>query len=888
MIAGQALEWAVGGVFALLVVLISVEYLKHRDRPRRWLAASVVLLGIVACLDAASSALGSTSDVITDILLVLFALSGWALVEFRNDVLPLERRYRIAVAVAVLGTIAFLLVAFVPGSGGTPLIGPSGQPLTAAQAAALGRLTVAQAAASVLLLAVWGGCVLEPVISFWVHTRDLPVVQRGRLRALTLAYGGLIVILAISVGTGLGGGGSRLSLATTALALVVAPLFYVTFAPPRWLRRAWREREEEEFRNALSDLLLFSPDLQTLAMRSSEWAARLVGADGAVIGTTERPLLGRYGLDEVRSEALVKDLVFLPEGSGSAAIDVSGRAVRVPLRSQVEGAAITVRAGQLTPLFGEDEIARLREFGHVLSSAMDRVVLFERVRRNAELLDLAYDAILTWSLKDNAIRYWNRAAQALYGWSAAEALGTAPEVLLQTSLESRADVMAQLLKSGRWEGEFTQVTKDGTTITVGARWALQRDEEGSPDTVIEINRDISGSKMAAEQLRRARDEAERASQAKSEYLSRMSHELRTPLTAMLGYGDLLELRDPRPDQLEAIDAIQQASGHLLSLVNDVLDIARIESGRERLAPESVAISSIVEECMRLVTPAASERGIQLSTELSEASAEYVEADRQRLLQSLLNLVSNAVKYSGDGASVTVRAETERRKTKDSKVTLSVIDTGPGLTVEQQERLFQPFERLGAERTTIQGTGLGLALTKKLVDAMGGDIGVITAPGEGSTFWITLKRAPAEVRKRVPPDLEVVAPAAQRHTVLYVEDNLATISLMEQIFSMRPQIRLITAMQGGLTLDLAREHSPDAVILDLHLPDIPGDEVLNRLRADPRTSHIPVVMFSADATERQVKRLAAAGARAYLTKPVKVMEFLRTLDEVLAAPRAVAG
>ena len=878
-----------GGVFALLVVLISVEYLKHRDRPRRWLAASVVLLGIVACLDAVASALGSTGGVITDVLLVGFALSGWALVEFRHDVLPLERRYRIAVAVAVLGTIAFLLVAFVPDSGVTPPVE---------------TLTVAQAAASVLLLAVWGGCVLEPVISFWVLTRDLPVVQRGRLRALTLAFGGLIVILAISVGTGLGGGGSRLSLATTALALVVAPLFYVTFAPPRWLRRVWREHEEEEFRNALSDLLLFSPDLQTMARRAAEWAGRLVGADGAVIGTAERPLLGVYGLDEVRAEALVKDLVFLPEGSGTAAIDVSGRAVRVPLRSQVEGAAITVRAGQLTPLFGEDEIARLREFGHVLSSAMDRVVLFERVRRNAELLDLAYDAILTWSLKGNDIRYWNRAAQALYGWSAEEALGMAPEVLLETSLESRDDVMKHLLKTGRWEGEFTQVTKDGRTITVGARWALQRDEEGSPDTVIEINRDISDTKLAAEQLRRARDDAERASQAKSEYLSRMSHELRTPLTAMLGYGDLLELRDPRPDQLEAIDAIQQASGHLLSLVNDVLDIARIESGRERLASESVAVSSIVEECMRLVTPAALERHIQLSTDLSEARAEYVEADRQRLLQSLLNLVSNAVKYSGEGASVAVRAEIEGARgkgarAKDGKaagkgkgavgtVRLSVSDTGPGLTPEQQDRLFQPFERLGAERTTIQGTGLGLALTKKLVNAMDGDIGVITAPGEGSTFWITLKRAPAEVRKRVPRDLEVVAVAATRHTVLYVEDNLATISLMEQIFSMRPQVRLITAMQGGLTLDLAREHNPDAVILDLHLPDIPGDEVLNRLRADPRTAHIPVVMFSADATERQVKRLAAAGARAYLTKPVKVMEFLRTLDEVLAAPRAATG
>ena len=873
MIAAQTLDWTVGGVFALLVLLTAVEWLRHRDRPRRWLAASVVLLGLVACIDAASTALASTNEIVTDVLLVLFALSGWALIEFRNDVLPLDRKFRLAYAVAVLGTIGFLMFAFIPARAPVTLPGQSNGT----------SLTTLQAASSVVLLAVWGACVTEPIISFWVHSGRLPAVQRGRLRALTLGYGGIIVILAISVGTGLGGGGSRLSLATTSLALVVAPLFYATYAPPTWLRRMWREREEEDFRGALSELLLTSPDLQTMAGRAAEWAARLVGAGGAVIGTFEQPTLGVYGLEEHTAERLAIDLVWLQDAGATAAVDVTGSAVRVPLRSQVEGASITVRAGPLTPIFGEDELARLREFGSVLASAMDRVVLFERVRRNAELLDLAYDAILTWNLKDNAITYWNLAAEAMYGWSASEAVGKVPEVLLQTRLESREEVMAQLLSTGRWEGEFTQMTKEGNMIAVGARWALQVDHEGNPDSVLEINRDISDSKLAAEQLRHARDDAERASQAKSEYLSRMSHELRTPLTAMLGYGDLLELRDPRPDQLEAIEAIQQASGHLLSLVNDVLDIARIESGRERIAPEPVSIDATVDECVRLVAPAALERGITLNAGLGDAATDYVDADRQRLVQSLLNLLSNAVKYSGEGATVSVRADSD-----GEKIRLSVVDTGPGLTKDQQQRLFQPFERLGAERTTIQGTGLGLALTKKLVDAMGGQIGVQTAPGEGCSFWITLTRAAEALRPRISRELEVAAPVATSHTVLYVEDNLATIALMEQIFSMRPQIRLITAMQGGLTLDLAREHNPDAVILDLHLPDIPGDEVLRRLRSDPRTSHIPVVMFSADATERQVQRLLAAGARAYLTKPAKVMEFLGTLDSVLASPRAAAG
>jgi CheY-like chemotaxis protein/anti-sigma regulatory factor (Ser/Thr protein kinase) len=258
----------------------------------------------------------------------------------------------------------------------------------------------------------------------------------------------------------------------------------------------------------------------------------------------------------------------------------------------------------------------------------------------------------------------------------------------------------------------------------------------------------------------------------------------------------------------------------------------------------------------------------------------VHADHQRLNQAMLNLLSNAVKYSGDGARVVVRAE----HVADERVRIAVSDTGPGLSVEQQARLFQPFDRLGAERTTTQGTGLGLALTKKLIEAMDGEIGVESAPGQGSTFWITLERAyaPPEGDGHIDKVIPATVHQAER-TVLYVEDNLATVALMEEIFSMRPQIRLITAMQGGLTIDLAREHRPDLIILDLHLPDISGDEVLRRLRDGERTAHIPVVMFSADATERQVKRLLQMGARAYLTKPVKVKEFLSTLDQVLSIP-----
>ena len=568
--------------------------------------------------------------------------------------------------------------------------------------------------------------------------------------------------------------------------------------------------------------------------------------------------------------------------------DAPRGAIAVPLESGIGRGVLAVTAGPLTPVFGEDEIDRLQNYAAAVTTALDRVHLVERLQRNVELLDLAYDAILTWDLKSRAISYWNHAAEDVYGWTAAEAMGQDPAQLLKTTTpDLREHVFAQLRTFGRWEGELVQYTKEGTRIDVSARWALQKDPERRAEIVLEINRDITASKRAAEELRNARDVAEQASRAKSEYLSRMSHELRTPLTAMLGYSDLLEIRDPRDDQTQAINAIQKAGGHLLSLVNDVLDIARIESGREMLSLDSVAMADVVEGCVRLITPAAMENRIHIGTDFTGAAGDHVIADRQRVTQALLNLLSNAVKYSGVDARVDVIVTRE----SGERIRIAVSDTGPGISPERRERLFQPFERLGAERTTIPGTGLGLALTRKLVEAMRGELGVESVVGEGTTFWILLDRAPTmdPITPSAPvPAAPTAAPLPSERTVLYVEDNLATITLMEEIFSMRPQISLITAMQGGLTLELARQHQPDLIVLDLHLPDLSGDTVLRRLRRDARTAHIPVVIFSADATERQVKRLMAAGARAYLTKPAKVAEFLSMLDDVFAPTPVHAG
>jgi PAS domain S-box-containing protein len=871
-LALQIQQWAAGGAFVLLGLLTVVHSIRHGGGARRYLALSVGLLGAVGLVSRLDDLTANRYVWLTDVSVTLFLFSGWAFLLFRNAVLPMRRWLLLTTGAVVVITAALLVAVSLP----------SGSAVT---------VTWVQLLVTMLFAVVWLGCVGEPIVRLFRLSFGVPAVQRARLRALTLGYAVIVVILILSVAASYVAANPVLTLVVSSLTVVAAPVLYIGFAPPQWLRRSWREREEASFRKAVNDLLLYSPDRVTLGQRALEWATRLVGAEGGVLATADGAVLVTQNMDQAAAWEVLRDM---PEQAdeGATIASVVGTlrgAVAVPLDSQLGRGVLAVTAGPLTPVFGEDELERLRHYAVAVTSALDRVQLVERLQRNVELLDLAYDAILTWDIKSGAIGFWNRAAEDVYGWTAAEAVGREPSELLKTSTPlMREEIVNQLRTFGRWEGELVQYTKEGTRIDVSARWALQKDVERRAEIVLEINRDITASKRAAEELRTARDVAEQASRAKSEYLSRMSHELRTPLTAMLGYSDLLEIRAPRDDQTQAIAAIQKAGGHLLSLVNDVLDIARIESGREMLALESVAISDVVDECVRLITPAAMERRIHVATDFSAAAGAHVIADRQRTTQALLNLLSNAIKYSGDSARVDVIVSRDG----DARVRVAVSDTGPGIAPQLRERLFQPFERLGAERTTIPGTGLGLALTRKLVEAMRGELGVESVVGEGTTFWILLDRAPSVA---APPvitlDERAVADAAQpqgERVVLYVEDNLATIALMEDIFAMRPQIRLITAMQGGLTLELARQHQPDLIVLDLHLPDLSGDTVLRRLRRDPRTAHIPVVIFSADATERQVRRLMNAGARAYLTKPAKVAEFLRMLDDVFAATPVAAG
>ena len=393
-------------------------------------------------------------------------------------------------------------------------------------------------------------------------------------------------------------------------------------------------------------------------------------------------------------------------------------------------------------------------------------------------------------------------------------------------------------------------------------------------------RDVTNARRAAEELARATEEAERANQAKSEFLSRMSHELRTPMNSVLGFSQLLE-RDEQlsAEQRDSVHHIVSGGRHLLQLIDEVLDIARIEAGRMALSPEPVAVCDLLEDAVALVRPLAAERRIAISVDADDCSR-HVRADRQRLKQVILNLLTNAVKYNRQAGAICISCQ----PADGGRLRIAVTDTGLGIAAEHLDRLFVPFDRLGAEQSGPEGTGIGLALSKGLVEAMGGFIGVDSRPGEGSTFWVEFERIddPVERIARGPISAAEGLVRSTAGSVLYIEDNLANVKLIERILRDRPGVRLLTAMQGRMGLELARRHRPDLILLDLHLPDVPGREVLHELLTTPETEQIPVAIISADATNGQVGRLLAAGARAYLAKPLDVGELLSIVDDVVAA------
>ena len=417
--------------------------------------------------------------------------------------------------------------------------------------------------------------------------------------------------------------------------------------------------------------------------------------------------------------------------------------------------------------------------------------------------------------------------------------------------------------SARSTNRFQQTQQD----LVAERWWTLERVQAAHDRLFEANRELQAARAAAD----------RANRAKSEFLSRMSHELRTPLNAILGFAQLLEMRELDEEQRESVDEISRGGRHLLALTNDVLDISRIETGRLSLSVESVCLADVLEESMSLIRPLAADRDIRLNARRDDACADFVSADQQRLRQILLNLLSNAVKYNRPQGSVEVACET----TPEGRVRIVVMDTGAGIEAEKMSGLFEPFERLGAEQTEVEGTGLGLALSKRLAEAMGGSLSAESVRGHGTTFVVELERAENPMERAVTGPASDPASLSGGGCVLYIEDNRPNVRLVEMALADRPEIELLTASTGEAGLELARDRRPALALVDMNLPDIDGGEVLARLRADPATAGIPVVILSADATPRHIKELLAVGAQDYMTKPFDLTELFEVINAALA-------
>src|SRR5438270_8194673 len=475
----------------------------------------------------------------------------------------------------------------------------------------------------------------------------------------------------------------------------------------------------------------------------------------------------------------------------------------------------------------------------------------------------------------------NPAMARMYGYSSPEELINSVADIgrkVYVDPERRSEFKCQIEKQGSVElFEYEAFRKDGSKIWLCENARAVRDENGGIIYYEGTVEDITEQKRVTE--------VERASRAKSEFLSRMSHELRTPLNAILGFGQLLERQKPTAVQKSRISHILNAGRHLLNLINEILDIARVESGRFQLSLEPVLVEHAVDEVIDLIRPLAAERKIEITrTPLFESSPSVL-ADRQRLKQVLLNLLSNAVKYNRPAGRIIVDLVPQPQE----RFRISVIDEGPGIPPDKRVRLFSPFDRLGVENSDTQGTGLGLALSKRLTEAMGGTIGE-GGPAMGACFWIEFQIV-KNVREKLDSDrtgsMSLANLSGDEKTLLYIEDNLSNLSLIENLLEECAPIKLISAMQGQLGIELAARHQPDLILLDVHLPDINGAEVLARLKGKARTREIPVVVLSADATKSQINHLMSLGAEDYLTKPLDLDCFVKVIEEHFSEP-AVAS
>jgi PAS domain S-box-containing protein len=492
----------------------------------------------------------------------------------------------------------------------------------------------------------------------------------------------------------------------------------------------------------------------------------------------------------------------------------------------------------------------------------------------------------------------NKQMEALTGCSRDELIGAPFKNYFTDALRAEAGIKRVLSETKLTDYELTARARDGKETVVSYNATTFYDRDRTLQGVFASARDITERKILDQALQEtnlalqgAKHAAEKANLAKSDFLSNMSHELRSPLNAILGFSQLMQSGTPQPTQVQrqSIEQILQAGWYLLELINEILDLALIESGKLSLSREPISLADVLSDCRGMIEPLAMKSGIGLTFPLLD-DMPFVKADRTRLKQVLINLLSNAIKYNRAGGTVEVICTIS----PTHRTRITVHDTGDGLSAEKLARLFQPFNRLGQESGSEEGTGIGLVVSKRLVELMGGEIGVESTVGTGSAFWIDLHATHAPRLIAVAPELKRVTPArastdARIHTLLCVEDNPANLMLVEKLLERRPDIRLLVAKDGISGIETVRAERPDVILMDINLPGISGLVALGILAEDPETAGIPVIALSANAMPGDIKKGLAAGFYRYLTKPIKVEEFMDTLDSALAlANRQAAG
>ena len=510
------------------------------------------------------------------------------------------------------------------------------------------------------------------------------------------------------------------------------------------------------------------------------------------------------------------------------------------------------------------------------------------------LIESNIDAIMTTD-PSGIITDINRQMEALTGCTRDELIG-APFKNYFTDPERAESAIKRVLGERKITNhELTARATDGKETVVSLNATTFYDRDRKLQGVFAAARDVTERKRLDQvlqeknvELESARSVAETASLAKSDFLSSMSHELRSPLNAILGFAQLMEseVPAPTPAQAESIAQILQAGWHLLRLINEILDLAKVESGQVPLSEEPVSLAEVMLESQAMIEPQAQQRGITLTFPRFDVPA-FVHADRTRVKQVLINLLSNAVKYNHEHGTVEVRCTSD----PPGRIRISIKDSGAGLPPNQIAQLFQPFNRLGQEAGVVEGTGIGLVVAKRLVELMGGTIGVESTVGAGSVFWFELvsEAAPHDLEEAgevAAVDVSRIPHGAGPYTLLYVEDNPANLKLIERIVLRHPEMRLLTAVNGNSGVAIARALQPDVILMDINLPGINGFEALKILRSDPATEHIPVIAVSANAMPLDVEKGLKAGFVRYLTKPIRVEELMEALNVTLE--RAARG